>query len=580
MYQTGGTIKEALEAISANNYVLPAIQREFVWKPPQICKLFDSLMQGYPFGTFLFWEVKPENAEQYKFYQFMRNYHERDNAHCTPLNDMGGQSLTAILDGQQRLTALNIGLRGTMALKLRNSWWTNSNAFPQKALYLNLLSAGSEPDENGIRYGFEFLTEERASAPKDDECWYPVSQVMTLTGGPAMVRWLNKHLSQEQVDLAYPVLDQLYRVVHDKNLIAYYEEKSQDLEKVLNIFIRTNSGGTILSYSDLLLSIAVAQWSEYDARDEIHSLVDEINAIGQGFSFSKDLVLKAGLMLSDIGNVGFKVENFNKENMGILEQKWKKVKTALLLSVELISSFGFSGQTLRADSALLPIAYYIYTSEPGDGFISKSKYKEDREQIRDWLTRSLLKASGIWGSGLDTLLTAIRDVIKANKSGAFPYDDISEVMARRGKSLKFVEEEIEELSEMSYGDKRIFSLLALVFPFVNTGYNFHIDHVFPKGEFSKTKLVKSGVSLERVEEYKQNCNRLANLQLLLGAVNNEKRTQLPAKWLKVAFPDKKARKKYKSDHALGKIPKMIAEFDVFYETRKTILENRIRELLG
>jgi hypothetical protein len=65
MYQSGLTIKDALEAVSKNLYVLPAIQREFVWKPEQISRLFDSLMQGYPFGTFLFWKVEPEQSAQF-----------------------------------------------------------------------------------------------------------------------------------------------------------------------------------------------------------------------------------------------------------------------------------------------------------------------------------------------------------------------------------------------------------------------------------------------------------------------------------------------------------------------------------
>lgn len=137
-------------------------------------------------------------------------------------------------------------------------------------------------------------------------------------------------------------------------------ETQQDLERVLNIFIRMNSGGTALSYSDLLLSIAVAQWGNLDARAEIHSLVDEMNRVGDGFGYSKDLVLKAGLMLSDIGSVGFKVENFNKKNMGLLEANWQRVRESLLRAVRLVASFGFNGQNLRADSAILPVAYYIY----------------------------------------------------------------------------------------------------------------------------------------------------------------------------------------------------------------------------
>ena len=52
MYQQGGTIKSAVDKIASNEYVLPAIQREFVWNREQICRLFDSVMQGYPFGEF------------------------------------------------------------------------------------------------------------------------------------------------------------------------------------------------------------------------------------------------------------------------------------------------------------------------------------------------------------------------------------------------------------------------------------------------------------------------------------------------------------------------------------------------
>ena len=81
-----------------------------------------------------------------------------------------------------------------------------------------------------------------------------------------MLRWLtDKGLGNEKLNRAYETLDCLYRVVHEKPTVAYYEEKSQDIERVLNIFIRRNSGGTVLAYSDLLLSIAVSQWEELDA---------------------------------------------------------------------------------------------------------------------------------------------------------------------------------------------------------------------------------------------------------------------------------------------------------------------------
>ena len=72
MHQQGGTIKEALDSIASHEYVLPAIQREFVWRPEQVCNLFDSVLQGYPFGEFMFWRVEAENSGQYRWYDFVR----------------------------------------------------------------------------------------------------------------------------------------------------------------------------------------------------------------------------------------------------------------------------------------------------------------------------------------------------------------------------------------------------------------------------------------------------------------------------------------------------------------------------
>ena len=58
-----------------------------------------------------------------------------------------------------------------------------------------------------------------------------------------------------------------------------------------------------------------------------------------GFNFSKDFVLKAGLMLSDIKGVGFKVANFDRKNMKKLEANWPKVAETLQLTVRLAADF-------------------------------------------------------------------------------------------------------------------------------------------------------------------------------------------------------------------------------------------------
>tara|TARA_B100000315_G_C14438435_1_gene523547 strand:- start:392 stop:784 length:393 start_codon:yes stop_codon:yes gene_type:complete len=105
------TVKEAVDKIHANKYLLPAIQREVVWRVDQITLLFDSLMQDYPIGSFLFWGIERKNTKNYQFYEFVRDYHEKDNPHNLKAIVSGQDDITGILDGQQRLTSLYIGLR-------------------------------------------------------------------------------------------------------------------------------------------------------------------------------------------------------------------------------------------------------------------------------------------------------------------------------------------------------------------------------------------------------------------------------------------------------------------------------------
>ena len=577
-YQASVTIAETLKQIERHEIVLPAIQREFVWQPEQICTLFDSLMQGYPFGTFLYWKIKQEYNNRYQFYDFVLDYHERDRPHCPRIGELPNRDLTAVLDGQQRLTALNIGLRGSLAKKLPYKRWLSNDAFPIRHLYLNLLWSPSEDDEIGPRYQFEFLTPKQVDSR--DGCWFRVRDVLALEdGGPAMTAWLEgRDLRGQPLSDVHKVLHRLFEVIRYKELVTFYKEDSQELEKVLQIFIRTNSGGTVLSYSDLLLSVAVAQWTSIDAREEIHQLVDDLNKTGGGFAFSKDWVLKAGLMLSDIGSVGFKVDNFNRDNMKILENQWLTIKDTLKLTVELVSSFGFSGATLRADSALLPIAYYLHSRQADEQYLTKQAFAVDREKIEKWLITSFLKPSGIWGSGLDTLLTALRQDIR-NCHSDFPITELGETMRSRGKSLVFNDDEIDDLTEIRISDRRTFSLLSLIFRHLDLRQHFHVDHVFPKSCFTPTKLIALELPEDKVSQLQSFANRLPNLQLLEGHKNVQKGTMLPAEWLRT-FELDTTRKNYVTTHLLGEVPETVHDFDSFYETRRLQLRDRIVELLS
>ncbi len=218
-------------------------------------------MRGYPIGSFLFWQVAPEHVNDFQYYEFIRKFHERDRRHNVKATVGGLNGLTAVLDGQQRLTSLYIATHGSYAYRTKGRWAAIDDNYPERVLYLDLLE---EDDDWDGGYRFRFLT--RSEADADATRWFRVGQMLDLESIVDLNRVL-KERGLDEVDHASKALFTLYEVIRVRPLVNYYLETSQDLDTVLNIFIRVNSGGTFLSYSDLLLSVATAQWKTLDARD-------------------------------------------------------------------------------------------------------------------------------------------------------------------------------------------------------------------------------------------------------------------------------------------------------------------------
>ena len=572
-YQTPITIKDALERVHRHDYVLPAIQREFVWEPDQICRLFDSLMRGYPIGTFLFWNVQATTARDFQFYDVVQDYHQLKNPHSQAVKFPQARDVVAILDGQQRLTALNIGLCGSFAEKLPRK---RLDPYPTKRLYLDLCHQGDV--EEDMQYRLAFLSDEDLGRASNDAHWYPVSSVLHLPNAGHAVFQYVQSAGLASHESAFLTLASLHQVVHDDGIISYYLENSQELDKVLDIFIRVNSGGTVLSKSDLLLSVATAQFQTLDAREEVHGLVDDLNATGHGFNFSKDLALKSGLVLSDVSDIAFRVQNFNARNIALLEAGWPRIDQALRLAAKLLASFGFSASTLKANTVLIPIAHYLHSRQHDDGYLTQAQWRDDREALRRWTIRSLVKP-GIWGSGLDSIVTALRQVINES-SGPFPVDALEIAMSRQGKSLRIDDSILDDLVEIPYRDKRVFAVLSRLYPGVDTRNEFHIDHVFPKSLFTPKRLEAAGIDLPMIDEFRNRFDRLPNLQLLEGPENQSKRNRMPSDWAKERYPDEIARTGWLAAHDLHDLPVDLQDFPRFYEARRSRMRARLAEVLG
>ncbi|MDQ0147325.1 DUF262 domain-containing protein [Pseudarthrobacter niigatensis] len=578
------SIATALRQIQERKLILPAIQREYVWKPSQIIRVFDSIMRGYPVGSFLSWRVRPETVSKFKFYGFMKDYSAFDNRHNPVVDIPTDREVVAVLDGQQRLTSLNIGLRGTYAYKVHGGWSNKPWSYPERRLYLNLLEEAPE-NEFGLKYHFQFLTKNDLGSAADAETksWFPVSEIFDAAEPGAMMQ-IPARYGVGNNETAVALIAKLWQEIHHSASLHFYEEDVQDIERVLDIFVRVNSGGTVLSYSDLLLSIATAQW-DGDARAAVHGLVDSLNQTGNGFNFSRDTILKSGLVLADVGDIGFKVKNFTTANMSKLEAGWDEMSASLHVAVGLLSDFGLSGGALTADSVLIPVAYYVHRRRLGHAYRESPASREDREALRSWVLRSLI-VRGVWGSGLDTLLRDLREIIKSQGGSGFPAAAIEQAMATRGKSLAVTDALVDDILRLEYGKARTFAVLAALFPHVDTRNQFHVDHVFPAARLEKKVLAGQKTAdgtprftAEAIDELVSLRDRLPNLQLLPGLENIGKSDKAPDDWLAAEFPASDNRSAFLARHALpSPLPHSVDEFAPFFEQRRGNLTARILDM--
>lgn len=569
-------------AVSRMNrqYFLPAIQREFVWKPEQIVELFDSIMRGYPISSFLFWELLPENRAKWQVYKFLEKA-KHGGTHNELANTDGIANLSMVLDGQQRLTSLMIGLRGSYAKKKKYGRMENPDTWSMQRLHIDLLAdpkLGSDSVDSSIYYKFEFM--ETAPAADKEHYWFRVGQIMDFDQRQKLDDFLEQKdeeleaqdLTKSERRIFERNLVRLYQAIHVDEVIAYYTETDQDYDRVLDIFVRANEGGTKLSKSDLLLSMVTSKWNGMNARDEIFAFVDHINAdLTRKNEFDKDFIMKSCLVLTDLP-VAYKVQNFNNENLDLIRREWPAIKQAVRRGVDLANSFGIDRDNLTSVNALIPIIYFFFKN-PSATLLGSTPYDaRNAARIRRWIIMVLLK--GAFGRAADGLLTSIRSKIQAqaNPGADFPLEEINAAIDTPGFKTAFDDYAVNAVLNHTYRGKQTFLALSLIYDDATWGtIPFHQDHIFAKSLFKAKELIGT----DRTAWFNQT-DRLGNLCLLMGSENNGKQDMAVDDWL--ATRDTSFLKRHLIPH-----DKSLWTFDRFPEfmtAREELIRTRFKSLFG
>ena len=563
--------RAVIEEINSRKIYLPAIQRKYVWDDDQITRLMDSIMLGYPIGTFLFWKVRKSiiNKKEYSMYEFIKDFHERDvykNPSAPQPFPIGSdeETIWAVLDGQQRLTSLYIALQGSMSRKLPNKRWKNDDAFPIKELYLDLHS--QRTDEEDISYEFKFLTQEEAKKQKDDKLWYLVKDILKYSQDELVTDliipngWASDKVAMKNISLLHT------RLVGDE-IINYFEVQTDSIDSVLDIFVRVNSGGTVLSKSDLLFSTIVSHWDK--ARDEIDKLLAEINKIGEGYKFSNDFIMRTCLYVLDM-SVTLKVETFKKESVLKIKNNWENIRKTIKDTVDLLNEFGFNSENIISYVAVSPMVYYRFK---GGNFDAESK-----SELRKYIVISQVRQ--VFGAATNSALTSIREALKAAPTDSFKMGNLLKVRFTGERTLRYTSEEIDAMFDTYEIGAYTFMLLSLLYP--NLKYSqkgFHQDHMHPYAGFEESKIANlklpdgSIIDDVRKDEWRRRRNTLANLQLLEGRENERKNATPLVDWIEVTANSENA-KYMPSDSSFE-----LSHFEDFMDKRQKLMSDALKAIL-
>lgn len=510
------SVKEAVNFVNANTngWFLPAIQRPYVWgsryeSEKYICKLFDSILRGYPIGGLIVWNSSDEIAHR----EFMNDYKDGESAKLVEKGLWGREDKWLVYDGQQRLQTLFSCLK---------------YSFNGKILVFNLLFNSKKTDDIE-ETGFSFVKNNSNLEPNKIKMnnlftQNPKSKIEYRKSILRCKEWSSEEesLIEENIDLLWKIF-----VEEDKKSLAYFPISTNDESEVNEIFQRLNSGGIQLSQSDLLLSLIKEKC--YDFEERLQSASKEIyNSTGKGFLYDAYNILQV-LHLFVKGRVRVDTKLIKKDEMKEFVEHWEDLEVPLK---EFFANFIYEQFKINNSSiiprnlCLLPLITYM--CELADKDIPFRKISASnlllmkqyfiKSQINDWNLQSYI----------DNFFEIIVDESEKHEGQfEFPLVKFEEFIKKKGSKRQIdIQEELFE-SYVWFSLKILTPERVYQFePDIKRRFNPEIDHIFPIRLINQT------------EEYKDSVDIIWNMQPVKGDINGFKLNHNPLDFFTNKIKDK------------------------------------------
>lgn len=554
------SIYEALQNIKNGKYIMPAFQRQYVWSMEQIEKLWDSILLDYPIATFLFWHVDDDNVSWDTYFcNFLSEItfdsrKQADSVNYELSNINVEINDTAVLDGQQRLTSLFLSLLGVAFIRQKHSRKKKGGGLITKLLIelnKNKLSV-DEGEYNSKKYDIKFSEKIGKVSPTQFEIKDILdNKFQDETTREKAIEDAIENVPTDSKEYARGILNKLYHKIFVEKLIRFTEIQDMKQDDALEMFVRFNSGGKALKKSEITMSILAAYWPS--AKTEFGKLL-----VGSYEGFGSDFIIRSALMLyGDVvkSNISRKIAEELKNNWSEFRKALKNLETLLKEMKIEVSHFSSSW------NVLLPIIYFVYYNP---------EYRNNIDGIRAYLIRAILFT--YFRSGTTGKLQQMKSRINDNDY------EITVDMLNQINDLRVTDGKIEDILNLEKGNRVTGeALYYLSLDWINKNFKYEQDHLHPYERFDGNKPFS--VRMEDWKRWRGNRNRLANLHLLEGRSNGSKNDMRLVDYYNDMNDEQKAQF-LKQSFIPQDVSLELDNFEEFYEKRKTILVEKLRELLG
>ncbi|MDD2836996.1 MAG: DUF262 domain-containing protein, partial [Methanothrix sp.] len=338
-------IVELVKMLQEDKFLIPTFQREFVWEPSNIIKLWDSIYKFYPIGSILYWETDSFLHTHRKLGGFVFS-HDEDTIRKF-------KEWKYILDGQQRATALLVSLlggKGRVEDDYEFDYTLYFDATDANFFFSNELDKRKEKD-----YDERFLIKVR-DVPNWHFAFY--KEISDIKGFNEKIEYNLQQLSRIFKDYKIPIV----RI------------KGVEISEVCEIFERINQEGKRLHPVDIIVARTYRNedlstgYKGFYLRDNLNALKDIITQQGSRFHEIDDLLIIQMVALclrkehtgsrNPFGITPSALDNLTTD---IFEDSWDQCQKTILETIKFLTDLKIHGpEMLPFSYYALPICYYLH----------------------------------------------------------------------------------------------------------------------------------------------------------------------------------------------------------------------------